>query len=70
MAEIKDFPIRETGKETPERILNVAKKWNASDLVVVGIVDGEIYVAATDDNIPSVLGLIEFGKHELLTQGD
>ncbi len=69
---VEDFPIKETGTETPHRILKAAlETWEGlDDVVVIGNVAGKIWVSGTSSEIPHVLGLIELGKHKLLIDSE
>jgi hypothetical protein len=69
---VKDFPLRESGKETPQRILKAAlDTWgDIEDLVIVANVDGEIYVAGTQAQETEVIGLLELGKYQMLTMDE
>lgn len=69
--EVVDFPLRTEGKEQPERILKAALKWEGmEDVIVIANVDGEICIAGSQYGVMEILGLIELGKHKLLTMED
>jgi len=66
MSNVEQFPLKITGKETPSRILDAAKNWGASDVIVCGVVDGEMCVSGTCNMSHEIIGLLELAKHHIL----
>lgn len=67
MSEVKDFPIKITGDETPQRILKAAQQWEeVEDLVIVATIDGEVFVSGTQGGIQETIGLLELGKYKMM----
>ena len=70
MSNIEDFPMKTKGRETPERILKAALKWDAEDVIVIANIGNSVGVAGSMDKTTEILGLIELAKHHLLVQAE
>lgn len=73
MTKIIDFPLKKTGKETPERILKTILNdvELIENIVIVALMENEdqeeILVLGDSDNRLEVIGLLEEGKYRLLS---
>lgn len=67
MDNVKNFPLKPTGDETPSRILDEVKSWEPEDVIVISVVDGNLFVTGTMTKADKIIGLLELGKYKVIT---
>lgn len=68
MSNIEDFPIKQFGKEEPDRLLKAFNSDNMTkEVVIIGIDhDGDINVASSYDELLQIAGVLALAQHSLL----
>ncbi len=69
MSNVEDFPIKTTGQETPERMLEAFKKVeNLQDILIIGIDSSDnISIAGSNGNVLYNIGMLEYAKTNIIT---
>lgn len=67
-ADIVDFPLKQTGVETPQRMLKAALKWDdLQSVVVIGLdSDDKLMVSTTFASNIETMGILDLAKYDIL----
>ena len=67
-ADIVDFPLKQAGAETLQRILKAALKWDdLQSVVVIGLdSDDKLMISTTFANNLETMGILDLAKYDIL----